>query len=152
MQAKDIFARMDLDSDGKVSLVEFKSHLGVPLKDYESMFDMLDTDKSGFIEFNELWADFTRRGVHMTEQEVRAVFASLDQNKDGKVSLMEFKAHLSIPLRDYMAITDPQAAFDRMDSNKDGFIEFQELFDDVQKRNIGLTEKEVRVPLVCIVC
>jgi len=150
MQAKDIFARMDLDSDGKVNLTEFKAHLGVPLKDYESMFDMLDTDKSGFIEFNELWADFQKRGVHMTEQECRAIFATLDQNGDGKVSIQEFKAHLSIPMRDYMAITDPQAAFDRMDANKDGFIEFHELFADVQKRNIGLTEKEVRVPLVCL--
>ena len=74
----------------------------------------------------------------------------MDLDSDGKVSLIEFQTTFGIPLKDYESVVDPDAAFARIDVDHDGFIEFKELWEDMQKRNMGLTEKEVRSTLVCV--
>ena len=74
----------------------------------------------------------------------------MDLDKDGKVSLIEFQTTFGVPLKDYETVVDPDAAFARMDIDHDGFIQFTELWEDLQKRNMGLTEKEVRSTLACV--
>jgi hypothetical protein len=54
------------------------------------MFDKMDTDKSGFLEENELAAVIAELGVEMSGSDVRNMMNDLDFNKDGKISPDEF--------------------------------------------------------------
>jgi Ca2+-binding EF-hand superfamily protein len=62
-----------------------------------AMFQIQDLDKSGFItmeeslEFDKLFSEVS--GVQFDEAETKETFAQTDANKDGKVSLEEFKAY-----------------------------------------------------------
>jgi len=69
----------------------------------------------------------------------------MDLDGDGKITLVEFKTYLGVPFKDLESNVDPKVVFYTIDTDKDGFIQFQELFADLQKRNMGITEKEVRV-------
>jgi Ca2+-binding EF-hand superfamily protein len=104
-QAQAIFDELDVNGDGKVSLVEFKmkaANLEPTVQDVvdemhneaEATFDALDTDGSGYIEPEELWADLQKRGMPLTRDQVDQIFAGIDKNTDGKISLVEFKAQM----------------------------------------------------------
>jgi hypothetical protein len=55
-----------------------------------SMFEKMDTDKSGFLEENELAAVIAEMGVEMSGSDVRNMMTDIDFNKDGKISPEEF--------------------------------------------------------------
>jgi len=82
--------------------------------------------------------------------QTKAIFARMDLDGDGKITLVEFKAHLGMPFKDLESNMDPKAVFRTIDTDNDGFIQFGELFADLQKRNMGITEKEVRITLTCL--
>jgi hypothetical protein len=54
------------------------------------MFEKMDTDKSGFLEENELAAVIAEMGVEMSSSDVKNMMTDLDFNKDGKISPEEF--------------------------------------------------------------
>ena len=82
--------------------------------------------------------------------QTKAIFARMDLDGDGKITIVEFKTHLGVPFKDLESNVDPKVAFHTIDTDNDGFIQFQELFADLQKRNMGITEKEVRATHTCL--
>ena len=53
--------------------------------------DLVDTDKSGRIEFGEFIEFFQKLdGVFFTEREIKKMFAEFDQNGDGSITAEEF--------------------------------------------------------------
>lgn len=56
------------------------------------MFTSLDTDKSGFIEKEELQAAVQNLGISMSPKDVNNMMTDLDKNKDNKISLEEFSS------------------------------------------------------------
>lgn len=54
------------------------------------MFEKLDTDKSGFLEENELAAMIAEMGITMSGSDIKNMMTDLDYNKDGKISPDEF--------------------------------------------------------------
>jgi len=59
-------------------------------QDIKEIFDVLDTDKSGYIDRSELRAGFASLGKLLDEQECEAIFLDIDKNNDGQISLEEF--------------------------------------------------------------
>lgn len=109
-QVQALFDEIDKNGDGKVSADEFKNYMGLPMvpglgnatedmlqADAEDTFMAIDTDGSGFIELDELWDDLELRGFDLTREQVEEIFASLDVNGDGKISMAEFKASCGLP-------------------------------------------------------
>eukprot|EP00759_Apiculatamorpha_spiralis_P018271 PhF_6_TR24763/c0_g1_i1/m.33976 len=56
----------------------------------KKVFDTYDTDKSGFIDRNELKNMVDKLGCSMTDAELTAVISGLDANADNKISFDEF--------------------------------------------------------------
>lgn len=54
------------------------------------MFASFDTDKSGFIDLNELKNVSKELGRELDQAELEECMKDLDLNKDGKISLSEF--------------------------------------------------------------
>jgi len=100
----DLFAAMDVNKDGKIGPTEYKG----PKK----AFAWVDTDHDGYITRPEATrAYLTIVGRMAIEQRIKA-FKDMDENKDGKVSLSEYRG--------------PTRAFARIDVNHDGVITAQE--------------------------
>jgi len=95
-----LFAVMDVNKDGKICPTEFKG----PKK----AFAWVDTDHDGYISQPEATrAYLTIVGRMAIEQRINA-FKDMDENKDGNVSLSEYRG--------------PTRAFARIDVNHDGVI------------------------------
>jgi len=100
----DPFAAMDVNKDGKIGPTEFKG----PKK----AFAWVDTDHDGYITRPEgTRAYLTIVGRMAIAQRVKA-FKTMDENKDGKLSLSEYRG--------------PTRAFARIDVNHDGVITSEE--------------------------
>jgi len=100
----DWFAAMDVNKDGKIGPTEFKRS--------KKAFAWVDTDHDGYITRPEATrAYLTIVGEMAIAQRVKA-FKSMDENKDGKISLSEYRG--------------PARAFARIDVNHDGVITAQE--------------------------
>ncbi|MFI5460055.1 MAG: hypothetical protein ACHRXM_31945 [Isosphaerales bacterium] len=96
----DRFTAMDVNKDGKIGPTEFKGS--------KKAFAWVDTDHDGYITRPEATrAYLTIVGGMAIAQRVQA-FKNMDENKDGKVSLAEYKG--------------PTRAFARIDVNHDGAI------------------------------
>ena len=85
-QVKSILDLMDRDNDGRVSKKEFLHRYCLN----ESRFVRADTDKSGFLSFEELRALMLSEDETMTEEEFKLFFDRMDRGKDGSVKQSEF--------------------------------------------------------------
>jgi len=100
----DPFTAMDVNKDGKIGPTEFKGP--------KRAFAWVDTDHDGYITRPEATrAYLTIVGRMAITQRVNA-FKNMDENKDGKVSLSEYRG--------------PTRAFARIDVNHDGVITAEE--------------------------
>ena len=72
-------------------------------------FDVFDIDQNNYIDYQEMIDGFKKLKVHVPNQHLKSIFAILDEDSNGKISLKEFQARL-----------DPQyAEDDDQDENKD---------------------------------
>ena len=98
-----LLKRIDVNGDGKLSLQEFTVIFDEILQRMDLIsrakneFDRLDTDKSGFLEKNELTAILKVWGQTVLSEikidasgNIEDLLSKLDANGDGKISLMEF--------------------------------------------------------------
>lgn len=69
------------------SLVSLNGELNDLMK---KTFDSIDTDGSGSIDMNELTNLSKTLGHNLSSEELKVVFAELDENKDQKISYSEF--------------------------------------------------------------
>lgn len=60
----------------------------------DDAFKDFDTDKNGNIDFQELNESFKKYNIKVTKNEVKAIFAILDYDDNGYISLEEFKEKL----------------------------------------------------------
>lgn len=164
-QVEDVFKELDVNGDGKISLAEFKAHMGLPddliaeagaIEEMhvqaEDVFDQIDVDFSGTLEFDEIWDFLAKQNATITREEAMDKFKALDLNGDGKVSLGEFKQYLQLPdeiapesipigdgaieqaMAEEAQQQDAEAAFDSIDVDGDGFLDFDEIWADLEAR------------------
>eukprot|EP00442_Polarella_glacialis_P020638 CAMPEP_0115111406 /NCGR_PEP_ID=MMETSP0227-20121206/40009_1 /TAXON_ID=89957 /ORGANISM="Polarella glacialis, Strain CCMP 1383" /LENGTH=237 /DNA_ID=CAMNT_0002510743 /DNA_START=117 /DNA_END=830 /DNA_ORIENTATION=- len=71
----------------------------------QKSYEAIDSDKSGFIEANELKTVLTSLGVEMTDEQVEKVFESLDMDGNKKLDFEEYQ-HLVLFAFQTAIITD----------------------------------------------
>ena len=86
-----------------------------------NIFDNLDQDLSGYIDYEEFLRATLDYNLILSEQTLLAAFNNFDKNKDGKLDREELKAILSADNNEYF-----DDLIKKIDKNNDGEIDFIE--------------------------
>jgi Ca2+-binding EF-hand superfamily protein len=120
---------------------------------YQKFFDDADKDKSGFLSQEELVAALRKNGYKGTDDQIKAMFNSVDFSGDNKISLDEYLAAMGqVPPKEHKAAT-MRSLFRSFDKDGSGSIDRSELdavfkemgksfTDDELKRMIQLADKD----------
>ncbi|KAG6506715.1 hypothetical protein ZIOFF_032042 [Zingiber officinale] len=102
-------------------------HLSVEeVADIKEMFENLDINKKGQINFDELKYGLLKLGRQVADSDVKAIMEVADADGNGFLDYGEFVT-LSIHLRRIGNDEHLQRAFQYFDKNKSGYIEIEEL-------------------------
>ena len=106
VQWKKIIQKCDSDRDGKISWEEFFTAASdrasaVNKKNLREAFDIIDLDKNGEIDAQEIKRCFTsskielqKQGVKIEDKFFESIVKSIDADNDGKVIYEEFERHM----------------------------------------------------------
>ena len=127
-----VFKAFDKNGDGKLSIQEVKEgyleHYGKVMSDeeVEEMFNAVDTDKSGFIDYSEfVVAAMNERQLTSTDK-LQAAFKMFDKDGSGIISADEIREVLQFGGSDPMSAQAIEAVIKQVDENGDGEISFEE--------------------------
>ncbi|KAJ1691914.1 hypothetical protein LUZ63_016069 [Rhynchospora breviuscula] len=127
---KELFQKMDLNNDNKISFDELKLGLHkigqqLPDSDVRILMDAADTDGNGFLDYGE----FVAVSIHLkkigNDEHLHRAFSFFDQNKSGYIEIEE----LSTSLADDLGPNHDEvinAIIHDVDTDKDGKISYDE--------------------------
>lgn len=103
-----------------------------------AVFREMDMDSSGDLKMEEVRAFLAQKNMSFTEFQMAEVFALLDLNRDGRVSLEEFEHHLGIrelPMQivKHVVADEEQLALEEaiLEADEKMHEEVEELFDAI---------------------
>ena len=130
-----VFKAFDKNGDGKLSMQEVKEgyleHYGKVMSDeeVETMFNAVDTDKSGFIDYSEFVVAAMKEDQLTTNEKLQAAFKMFDKDGSGIISPEEIKDVLSFGNANALSKEAIEAIVKQVDENGDGEISFDEFVD-----------------------
>jgi calcium-dependent protein kinase len=129
-ELRKVFMKLDINNDGKLSYSEivegYKNYFGSLQPEIEGkmIFEKVDTDKSGFISYDEfICAALDFKNI-TNEEKLNEAFKMFDRNGDGFISAIELKEIL-----ERGNITDNEvinSIINEVDMNGDGEISLDE--------------------------
>jgi Ca2+-binding EF-hand superfamily protein len=140
--AECVFAVLDYDGDGQLTIAELSQHLGAAgysSAAIDNLFETVDINNDGEISCDELCACFSRFATLRQEpglgdfvldfvDESNAIadelFDEIDGDGDGQITKVELQAHLKETAYSEAAVG---AIFDAIDVNDDGELSREEL-------------------------
>jgi len=124
---EEIFAAMDKNNDGMLSKEEisegYEEHFGYTIDDEEldKLFDAIDTDKSGTIDYSEFLMATMNEQQLLSKEKLKAAFKMFDKDGSGTISREEIKEALG-GVEEEMA----DKIISEVDIDDDGEISFEE--------------------------
>ena len=137
-----VFKAFDKNGDGKLSMQEVKEgyleHYGKVMSDeeVEEMFNKVDTDKSGFIDYSEFVVAAMNENQLTSNEKLQAAFKMFDKDNSGSISAEEIREVLSFGGTNPLSKEAIDAIIKQVDENGDGDISYEE-FVDMMKNVIG---------------
>jgi len=127
-----VFRAFDENGDGKLSMEEVKKgyldHYGKIMSDQEveEMFNAVDTDRSGFIDYTEFVVAATNQNALTSQEKLQAAFRMFDKDGSGRISPEEIREVLCFGDQGAISVEAVDAIIKQVDENGDGEIEFEE--------------------------
>jgi calcium-dependent protein kinase len=134
-----VFKAFDKNGDGKLSYEEVKDgyldHYGKVMSDEEvhAMFDSVDTDKSGFIDYSEFVVAAMAESQLTSNDKLQAAFKMFDKDGSGIISGDEIREVLSFGGTSQMSKEQIDTIIKQVDENGDGEISYEEFVDMMKK-------------------
>ena len=130
-EIKDVFMLFDQNGDGRLSKDELFTGITKVtterkiINDFDMLIDTMDTDKNGFIEFEEFVRASIDKEKLLTEKNLKIAFDLFDRDKSGGISCSELKCILggsNLQTKDVVW----KSIIQEIDENGDGQISFEE--------------------------
>jgi len=124
---RTLFKALDKNGDGKLSHLEIQEGLKgrADEKELTSLIIAIDTDNSGFIEYNEFLAAAIGEHCASYKERLQNAFDLIDKDKSGKISVKELKKIIKNEFKADEADFWNKIIMDA-DYNKDGELDFNE--------------------------
>ena len=136
-----VFKAFDKNGDGKLSIQEVKEgyleHYGRVMSDeeVENMFNAVDTDRSGFIDYSEFVVAAMNERQLTTNDKLQAAFKMFDKDNSGIISADEIKEVLQFGGSSSLSASAVETIIKQVDENGDGEISFEEFV--AMMKNLG---------------
>lgn len=108
--------------------------------DLRQIFREFDLNGDGLIQKHELRAVMQKMGQSPTDQELEAMFAAADRNRDGNIDFTEF---LTIARANPLSLS-LKAVFQELDVDGDGYITRSELRTAFQRMGHALSDQDIK--------
>ncbi|KZV34824.1 calcium-dependent protein kinase 24-like [Dorcoceras hygrometricum] len=108
----------------------------------KQMFNMMDTDKNGNLNFQELKDGLHMIGQSVPDPDVQLLFDAADFDGNGTLNCEEFLA-LAVHMKRISNDEHLKQAFLFFDKNESGYIEFEELQQSLKDEHLGPTNDQV---------
>jgi calcium-dependent protein kinase len=134
-----VFKAFDKNGDGKLSIQEVKEgyleHYGKVMSDeeVETMFNSVDTDRSGFIDYSEFVVAAMNESQLTSNDKLQAAFKMFDKDGSGIISADEIKEVLGFGGSNQLSKDAIDAIVKQVDENGDGEISYEEFVDMMKK-------------------
>jgi Ca2+-binding EF-hand superfamily protein len=112
-------------------------------KRLETVFKLLDEDKSGFIDVHELPNVVRYMGYTPSEAAAKELVKKYDANHDGRISLQEFYDLCATEDIQQDTDDDLRAAFEEFDTDKSGYLSKKELQDALSQYGEPMSQQEI---------
>ena len=127
---REVFNRLDTNKDGKLQYDEVLAGFeefhacGFDKEEVDKIFALVDTDKSGTIEFTEFLTASACRKNLLSDDKLKMAYKMWDRDGCGKLCLGEIKSILGVGQQ----ISEDfwQQIIQEVDSNGDGHVSFDE--------------------------
>eukprot|EP00117_Sycon_ciliatum_P035672 scpid86078/ scgid26993/ Calcium-dependent protein kinase 4 len=135
-----IFKAVDKNGDGKLSKEEiyegYEEYFGKHLdkEDIDKMFDSVDTDKSGFIDYSEFVVASMNEKTLLSNEKLQAAFKMFDKDGSGTITGSEIKEVLNFGGN--MSEEATNLILKQVDANGDGEISYEEFVLMMRKLSI----------------
>lgn len=140
---KEIFSALDLNNDGYLTLEELKigcSKISQLEIDIEELFKLIDTDKSGVINYTEFLAATIEQQIYLKEDKLLQAFRVFDQDKSGKISAKEVAKIIKTEDDELEKLEEEIKKFDLNGDGEIDYYEFCTMMGKQRKKSIILDE------------
>ena len=137
IQASKLFNKIDLNGDGKIDKKELlegmMTYWKLPKdkieKEIDIIFDNIDTDHNGYIEYEEFIRAAIDQDYFLTDNYLKFAFNYFDRDRSGELNLEEILRRFmqnAKNTKDPVVEKEIRSTFNEIDINHDGSISFEE--------------------------
>lgn len=122
-ELREKFQAIDTNQDGHITREELDKAMEVPFGKVKSIFDSVDTDGSGVIDYSEFCAAAINSGALRCEKAILAAFRVFDTDGNGQISKKELEDVMMFQGTD---CNELDKLLDAWDADGDGQLSFEE--------------------------